>query len=51
VLALGEGDIIRLGAASNAGITIGERRLHDARPRRSGKRRAVKIIDRAAGEL
>jgi len=50
VLALGEGDIVPLGTAENAGIAIGERRLHVVRPGLSGKRRAVKIVERAVDE-
>ncbi len=45
VLSLGEGDVVRLGTAGEAGITIGDNRLHHARPGLSGKRRAVQIVD------
>jgi flagellar motor switch protein FliM len=45
VLSLGEGDVVRLGTAGDAGITIGENRLHDARPGLSGSRRAVQIVE------
>lgn len=51
VLALEQGDVISLGAAGNVGITIGDRRLHEAQPGLSGNRRAVKIIDTKGGEL
>ena len=47
VLALGEGDVVRIGPIGNEGIYGGEERLHRARPGRSGTRRAVQII--AAG--
>ncbi len=45
VLALGEGDVVRLGTAGEAGITVGDNRLHNARPGLSGKRRAVQIVE------
>jgi len=47
VLALGEGDVVRLGTAGHASIVAGDRRLHHARPGLSGNRRAVQIIDPA----
>lgn len=47
VLSLSEGDVVRLGASGNAGIAIGENRLHHARPGLSGNRRAVQIIEPA----
>ena len=45
VLALGEGDILRLGPAGSEGVFIGEKRLNRAKPGRSGGRRAVQIVD------
>jgi flagellar motor switch protein FliM len=45
VLALGEGDVVRLGAAGAAGITVGEDTLHRAKPGLSGTKRAVQIIE------
>lgn len=45
VLALGKGDIVRLGAAGVASITVGETPLLSARPGLSGKRRAVQIVE------
>jgi flagellar motor switch protein FliM len=45
VLALGVGDILRLGPAGSEGVFIGETRLNRARPGRSGGRRAVQIAD------
>jgi flagellar motor switch protein FliM len=50
VLSLSEGDVVRLGTAGSACITVGDSPLHRVRPGLSGKRRAVQIIDRAAGE-
>jgi flagellar motor switch protein FliM len=49
VLALGEGDIVRLGAAGSAGVFLGDTRLRSIRPGRSGKHRAVQIVE--PGEL
>jgi len=49
VLLLGEGDVVRLGAAGNAGITVGDSHLHSARPGLSGTRRAVQIIEPVGG--
>jgi len=47
VLALGEGDVLRLGAPASDGVflCLGEVRLHRARPGRSGTHRAVEIIE------
>ena len=47
VLALGEGDIVRLGTQASGGVFVcaGEVRLHRARPGRSGVRRAVEIVE------
>ncbi len=49
VLSLGEGDVVRLGAAGEAGITVGDNRLHNARPGLSGNRRAVQIVEPVGG--
>lgn len=49
VLALGEGDILRLGPAGSEGVFIGEKRLNRAKPGRSGGRRAVQIVDAFEG--
>ena len=43
VLALGVGDILRLGPAGSEGVFIDEKRLNRARPGRSGNRRAIQI--------
>jgi flagellar motor switch protein FliM len=51
VLALGVGDILRLGPAGSEGVFIGETRLNRARPGRSGGRRAVQIADQLEGLL
>ncbi len=45
VLALAEGDVVRLGAAGSACIMAGDSRLHRVRPGLSGNRRAVQIIE------
>jgi flagellar motor switch protein FliM len=47
VLALGEGDIVRLGTQASGGVFVcaGDVRLHRARPGRSGVRRAVEIVE------
>jgi flagellar motor switch protein FliM len=47
VLALGEGDIVRLGTQASGGVFLcaGDVRLHRARPGRSGVRRAVEIVE------
>ena len=47
VLALAEGDVIRLGASAKDGATIwvGETRLYRAKPGRSGNRRAAEITE------
>jgi len=45
VLALATGDVLRLGTAGSAELTVGETPLHYARPGLSGNRRAVKIIE------
>jgi flagellar motor switch protein FliM len=47
ILALGAGDVVRLGAAGRAGIVVGEERLHDVRVGLSGYQRAVQIVDYA----
>jgi flagellar motor switch protein FliM len=47
VLSLGEGDVVRLGAAGSACIIAGDRRLHNARPGLSGRYRAVQITEPA----
>ncbi|MGO9321033.1 MAG: flagellar motor switch protein FliM [Solirubrobacteraceae bacterium] len=49
VLSLGEGDVIRLGVAGEADITVGDNRLHRVRPGLSGNRRAVQIIEPVGG--
>jgi flagellar motor switch protein FliM len=51
VLALGEGDILRLGPAGGEGVFLGERRLNRGRPGRSGSRRAIQITDHPEGFL
>jgi len=43
VLALSEGDIVPLGEAGEASITVADVRLHHAKPGLSGKHRAVQI--------
>lgn len=47
VLALGEGDIVRLGTQASGGVFLcaGDVRLHRARPGRSGVHRAVEIVE------
>jgi len=45
VLALGEGDVVRLGIAGRACIAVGDSRLYAARPGLSGNRRAVQIVE------
>ncbi len=51
VLALAEGDVLRLGTPANAGVyvCVDGVRLHRARPGRSGSRRAVEIVERLEG--
>jgi flagellar motor switch protein FliM len=49
VLALSEGDILRLGPAGSEGVYVGEKRLNRAKPGRSGGRRAVQIVDQFEG--
>jgi len=49
VLALGEGDLVRIGPVGNEGVYGGVERLHRARPGRSGARRAVQIIEGGPG--
>ena len=51
VLALGEGDVVRLDAAVSTGayLCAGDERLHRARPGRSGSRRAVQIVEQLGG--
>lgn len=44
VLALGEGDVIRLGPAGKAAIVVGETPLQPVRPGLAGSRRAVQIL-------
>lgn len=48
VLALSEGDVLRLGAAASGGVFLcaGDVRLHRARPGRSGSRRAIEIVEK-----
>jgi flagellar motor switch protein FliM len=47
VLALGPGDVLRLGSPASGGVFLcaGDVRLHRARPGRSGTRRAVEIVE------
>jgi flagellar motor switch protein FliM len=45
VLALTEGDILKLGPAGAEGVYLGDKRLNRARPGRSGGRRAIQIVD------
>jgi flagellar motor switch protein FliM len=47
VLALGAGDVVRLGTAGEVCIVAGEMRLHRVRPGLSGRRRAVQILESA----
>jgi flagellar motor switch protein FliM len=49
VLALGEGDVVRLGAAGSACIIAGGSRLHRVRPGLSGSHRTVQIIEPVGG--
>jgi len=49
VLALGIGDILRLGPAGHEGVYLDEKRLNRVRPGRSGSRRAVQIVDHPEG--
>jgi flagellar motor switch protein FliM len=46
VLALNEGDLVRLGPVGNEALFGGDERLHRARPGLSGSRRAVQILER-----
>src|ERR671931_1918587 len=48
VLALQPGDVLRLGAPAEAGVTLYADKVpvHRAKPGRSGSRRAVQIVDR-----
>jgi flagellar motor switch protein FliM len=48
VLALGEGDVLRLGGSASNGVFVCADgvRLHRARPGRNGSRRAVEIVER-----
>jgi flagellar motor switch protein FliM len=48
VLALQPGDVLRLGAPADAGVTLFADKVpvHRAKPGRSGSRRAVQITDR-----
>jgi flagellar motor switch protein FliM len=46
VLALNEGDLVRLGPVGNEALFGGDERLHRARPGLSGNRRAVQILER-----
>lgn len=50
VLALGKGDVVPLGAAGDAGIVVGDSRLHDVRVGLCGNRRAVQVVGPAGGE-
>lgn len=50
VLALGRGDIVPLGAAGDAGIVVGDSRLHDVRVGLCGNRRAVQVVGPTGGE-
>jgi flagellar motor switch protein FliM len=50
ILALGEGDLIRLGPVGEEALYGGDERLHRARPGLSGNRRAAQIIERIGGE-
>jgi len=45
VLALGKGDVVRLGVAGSARIVAGESPLQRVRPGLSGNRRAVQIVE------
>lgn len=45
VLALAPGDLIRLGPTGNERILLGDKRLRRIKPGRSGKRRAVQIVE------
>jgi len=45
VLALGVGDVLRLGPTGTEGLFGGGERLHRIRPGRAGNRRAVQIVD------
>jgi flagellar motor switch protein FliM len=51
VLALREGDVLRLNAPAEAGVTVYADKVpvHQGRPGRSGSRRAVQIIGRVGG--
>ena len=51
VLALTEGDVLRLATPASAGVylCVDGVRLHRARPGRSGSRRAVEIVERLEG--
>jgi flagellar motor switch protein FliM len=52
VLALREGDLLRLSAPAAGGVTLYADKVpvHTARPGRSGSRRAVQVAGRAGGE-
>lgn len=50
VLALGEGDVVRLGPAGRAELVVGETPLHQVRPGLSGNRRAIQIVEPGGGE-
>jgi flagellar motor switch protein FliM len=52
VLALKEGDLLRLNAPAAGGITLFADKVpvHVGRPGRSGSRRAVQVTHRAGGE-
>jgi flagellar motor switch protein FliM len=47
ILALGKGDVVRLGVAGSACIVAGQSPLHRVRPGLNGSRRAVQIIEAA----
>jgi flagellar motor switch protein FliM len=51
VLALREGDIVRLNARASAGVTLFADKVpvHTARPGRSGSRRAIQVTERIGG--
>jgi len=51
VLALQAGDVLRLDAPADGGVTLYADNVpvHRARPGRSGGRRAVQVIDRTGG--
>jgi flagellar motor switch protein FliM len=49
LLALGTGDLVRLGPIGHEAVLLGDKRLNRIRPGRSGKRRAVQVLDRTEG--